>query len=1246
MESIILKSRYTSALTISLVYLIISSLYIVFSDRIILQVLGHSVSGQVLSTVQSYKGLAFVLITSVLLFGFIQHEINAKLKYINDLASKKVKLEISETKFRALYETMAQGVTYQNPDGYITDANPAAMEILGLTLDQMQGKTSFDPDWKSIREDGTDFPGSEHPSIQALKTGKAIHNVVMGVFNTSKEEYRWIKIDAVPQFKNGETSPYQVFTTFDDITERKFAEDAVKKQSKLLAKAQEIGKIGTWEIDIKNNVLSWTKESYQIFGIDPETAMTYELFLDKIHPDDIEYVDKAWNAGLEANDYDIEHRIIVNDRVRWVREKAEISYNENNDPVKAIGLIQDITDLKSVHYELTRQAEFINTMTENQPSGIVACDAEGKLVLFNKAAKDWHSIDLMKIPQEEWANNYGLYKSDGITLLDTEDIPLVKAFKGEKVENYEITIKSKGQKPRLVSCNGASFNDAKGSNFGAVIVMNDITQKRIIENSLKKSETELRVALSEAERSEFLLNEAGRMAKIGAWEFDLATQKTRWSKQVFELHAIPVGEVPDFDYIMGCYVNGSEEILRESIEKCITERKIYELELRFLNARNEKLWVHAIGYPIINDKDEIISLRGVVQDITELKESILRLEGSEKSLKEAVVQLERREFFLNQTGGLAKVGGWDLDLETMTPYFSDETYRIYEIPPGKPPKVEDGINFYAPEARPIVQKAVAEAIEKQIPYDISVPFISARGTKKWVRTQGQVQLKNNKPIRLYGAIQDITEQKQKEIELKTSEERFRAMIEGAPDPIFIQINKCFSYLNHHAVKLFGAKTENELLGKPVLGFFHPDFHIAALERIKKLNEDKNVVHEPFEQILIQVDGTEIWVETKGEPIEYEGENGGLVFIRDITYRKKAEKELRDSKILLENINNNLPGAVIQYKLFPDGTDALIYVSEGSKEIWGVRPEEAMQNNDMIWEQIDKNHIGDVKKSIEESYQNLTPWNVEFKNNLPDGSEKWIEGIGIPEKQEDGGMVWNSLMLDITERKLAETKLKEYQKSLKNLTTEISLVEEKQRREIAENIHDHLSQSLVISRMKLNDVEKEIVNKKNKVQLRSIIGHISEALESSRKITYELSPPILYELGLIETLYWLAEKIQDEHNLKVRFKTDFEELILSEHELILLFRSIQELINNIIKHAQAKNISINVVKKEKGINIIIRDDGKGFDSAKLPIITSKSGFGLFTVKERVQNLKGQFSINSEKGKGTEVNIYVPLETTKL
>jgi PAS domain S-box-containing protein len=147
---------------------------------------------------------------------------------ITDKKKAEEALQASEEKHRTLFETMTQGVVYQNVDGNIISANSAAENILGLTIDQMVGRTSMDPRWKSIHEDGSDFPGDTHPSMVALKTGKEVRNAVMGVFHPDKEKHVWININAVPQFRPGEDKPSQVYTTFEDITHRIEAEEHIK----------------------------------------------------------------------------------------------------------------------------------------------------------------------------------------------------------------------------------------------------------------------------------------------------------------------------------------------------------------------------------------------------------------------------------------------------------------------------------------------------------------------------------------------------------------------------------------------------------------------------------------------------------------------------------------------------------------------------------------------------------------------------------------------------------------------------------------------------------------------------------------------------------------------------------------------------------------------------------------------------------------------------------------------------------
>jgi PAS domain S-box-containing protein len=148
-------------------------------------------------------------------------------------------LRESEEKHRLLFETMSQGVVYQDAAGRIFSANPAAERILGLTLGQMQGRTSIDPRWKAIREDGTDFSGENHPSMISLKTGREVKDVKMGVFNPQSGDYAWINVNSIPQFKPGEKAPYQVYTTFADITGQKRTDDKLKsllKEKEVLAR--------------------------------------------------------------------------------------------------------------------------------------------------------------------------------------------------------------------------------------------------------------------------------------------------------------------------------------------------------------------------------------------------------------------------------------------------------------------------------------------------------------------------------------------------------------------------------------------------------------------------------------------------------------------------------------------------------------------------------------------------------------------------------------------------------------------------------------------------------------------------------------------------------------------------------------------------------------------------------------------------------------------------------------------------
>ncbi len=149
-----------------------------------------------------------------------------------------------------LFETMPLGVVYQEANGKIVAANPAALHILGLTLDQVLGRTSLDPRWRAIHEDGSDFPGDEHPSMQALHSGQVVRDVIMGIYNPQIKAYHWINITAIPLFKNANELPYMALTTFENITARVKAEAALSESEGLWKFAVEGFGDGLWDFPL------------------------------------------------------------------------------------------------------------------------------------------------------------------------------------------------------------------------------------------------------------------------------------------------------------------------------------------------------------------------------------------------------------------------------------------------------------------------------------------------------------------------------------------------------------------------------------------------------------------------------------------------------------------------------------------------------------------------------------------------------------------------------------------------------------------------------------------------------------------------------------------------------------------------------------------------------------------------------------------------------------------------------------
>ena len=258
-------------------------------------------------------------------------------------------LQESEQRWAITLASIGDAVIATDVTGRITFMNAVAEELTGWTLSDAAARSV--PEVFNIINEQTRRE-VESPVAKVLREG-----MVVGLANHTilvKRDGTEVPIDdsgAPIRGADGET--LGVVLVFRDITERKQTEDLLRKSRIDLERSQEVGQLGSWRLDVKHNVLTWSDENYRIFGVQKGTPLTYEAFLAIAHPDDRRYVETQWNAALAGEPYDIEHRIVVSGQARWVREKAYLEFDEAGGLLGGFGITQDITERK--HTEETLQ---------------------------------------------------------------------------------------------------------------------------------------------------------------------------------------------------------------------------------------------------------------------------------------------------------------------------------------------------------------------------------------------------------------------------------------------------------------------------------------------------------------------------------------------------------------------------------------------------------------------------------------------------------------------------------------------------------------------------------------------------------------------------------------------------------------------------------------------------------------------------------------------------------------------------
>ncbi len=219
------------------------------------------------------------------------------------------------------------------------------------------------------------------------------------------------------------------------------------------------------------------------------------------------------------------------------------------------------------------------------------------------------------------------------------------------------------------------------------------------------------------------------------------------------------------------------------------------------------------------------------------------------------------------------------------------------------------------------------------------------------------------------------------------------------------------------------------------------------------------------------------------------------------------------------------------------------------------------------------------------------------------------------------------------------RIKSYQLQLKKLNSEVTLVEERERRRIAENLHDSLGQTLGLAFMNLSSIDVDECSPAIKNTIKFTSKLLNKAIEESRQLTYDLSPPILYELGLLPAIRWKLERFEKDFKIKTKLIVENKSTQLSKENNIFLYRTVGELLTNTSKHAEATEVTVKQATNNGMYYISVEDNGIGIEKSPSKPISNKGGFGLLSIEERIESLNGTFIIKA-LAKGTKAEIEIP------
>jgi two-component system, sensor histidine kinase and response regulator len=775
-------------------------------------------------------------------------------------------LRESEERYRSVITAMQEGVVLLGADGCIRACNASAERILGLSAEQIMGRTTFDPRWQAIHEDGSAFPGETHPVTVTLRTGRPCSNVVMGVRKPSGE-LTWISINSQPLLRGNEPTPYAVVASFSDITERKNTEEALRESEHRWRSLAEALPQLVWTARPDGFMDYGSAQIVQYMGR-PEGELLGWGWVEMLHPEDRERTRQAWRAAAEGqSEYEIEHRFRRFDGTyRWFKTRGVAIRNSEGDVYKWFGTCTDITTDKQAEEALRASEQRFRTFVDHASDAFFLQDDGGVILDVNRQA-----CESLGYTREELLGRTPVHFDPDVTPAMLEELDR-KLNAGETIA-FESRHRRKDGTTFPVEVRGRAFweNDQRF----LVSLARDVTERKRAEEALRESEGRFRGTFENAAVGIAHTHPTGRLLRVNE-KFCAVVGYPR--EELLHKTFQDITHPDD----LAASIDSLTALLRG-------ESSALEHEKRYLRKDGSPVWVELFTSLQRDAAGQPAYAIAVVQDISErkrLEEALREGEHRWRSLTEALPQLV-----------------WTATPDGSCDYFSTQWTQHTGVPQSELLGWR-WLETLHPDDRERTRRAWTAAVQGPAAYDVEYRVGRADGIYRWFKTRGlPIRDSEGNVVKWFGTCTDITDLRRTEEALRESEERFRGTFENAAVGIaHVDVNGRFLRVNEKLCDILGY-TREELLARKFQDITFPEDLKADLEHLAPLLRGEVPSFSRDERYL-RKDGSIVWVavsvslqrDAAGRPLYT------IPVTRDISHRKRLETEFRHAREVAEAAN--------------------------------------------------------------------------------------------------------------------------------------------------------------------------------------------------------------------------------------------------------------------------------------------------------------------------------------------------------